>query len=87
MYMYHICISMFLYASQCIHMHPSRIHMQPKLHTPPLRIRTRIFKTYFRQNVKKSKNRQNHKILIAIRSVKSVRIQPNTPNRVNIGKH
>ena len=45
-----------------------------------------IFNTHFCRNVEKSKNSKNHEMLVMIRSVKSIRIQPNIKLAKN-GKH
>ena len=59
------------YASVCVNMHPSRIRMHPYA---SIRLQTLIFSTHF---CRKEKWRNHKKNWIAIRSNKSVRIQPN----------
>ena len=75
------------YASVYIHMHPSRICMHPYA---PIRLHyasERQYSTHmFAEKVKSRKKCRSRKILIAFRSAKSVRIQPNIANRRKISK-
>ena len=54
----------------CLHRHPSRILINTS-------VRPLISNTHFRNNLEKNESRQNRKSMIAIRNVKSVRIQSN----------
>ena len=74
-----ICLQ---YASVCIHMHPP--YAPICLHTPYLRLRTQIFNTHFRREIKKVENNRNRLFYNAIRSIKSVQFQSNIANFTNM---
>ena len=71
------------YASVCIRMHSyasvTPLYAPICFHKLPLRIKMSVLNTHVRRKVKKEQTHTNHKIIIAIGSVESVRIQPNMP--------
>ena len=71
-----------------MHSHPSVTHPYAPicLHVFLIRTKMQIFNTHVRQNANKNKNIQHRTIRIAIRSIKSFRIQPNIANRLNTRK-
>ena len=83
---WYLVLGMHSYACVCIPMHSYASVTHPYtpicFHARPLRIQMQTLNRHVHTNLKTSTQRQTRKIIIAIGSGKSVRIQPNIPNRL-----